>query len=229
MFTILSLAFSMLGPFVGSRSDSALSSLNTVLAGGLFFILGPYVATAVNRWWAVRRDGVGGLWGAVDDLSTWAAVWFHRKTTADRNARALVLRYGLLSHALLYKEARNESDQLEDLIAAGLLLEHEVQALQPLAGKPLVVCAWLTHFWTRALSGELDVTPIAHAPQLSPMVLSTCMKARGAMSVSTLRTFSSAGPAFGSDGRALEASLGVAVAPRWRTSTASSRSRMCIS
>ena len=51
-------------------------------------------------------------------------------------ARALVLRYGLLSHALLYKEARNEADQLEDVLQAGLLLQHEAHALQPLAAKP---------------------------------------------------------------------------------------------
>ena len=52
---------------------------------------------------------------------------------ASHAARALVIRYGLLSHALLYKEARNEADQLDDVISAGLLLEHEAQALQPSA------------------------------------------------------------------------------------------------
>ena len=45
---------------------------------------------------------------------------------ADHAARGLVVRYGLLSHALLYKEARNEADQLDDVIAAGLLLDHEL-------------------------------------------------------------------------------------------------------
>ena len=88
---------------------------------------------------------------------------------------------GLLSHALLYKEARNEADQLEDVVAAGLLLEHEAQALQPLASKPAVVWAWQTHFWTRALHGELGTTPIAHAPQLAPLVMSKCMQGRGAI------------------------------------------------
>ena len=60
-------------------------------------------------------------------------------------------------------------------------LEHEVAALQPLASKPLVVCAWLTRFWSQALAAELDVTPIAHAAQLAPMVMGTCMRARGAV------------------------------------------------
>jgi hypothetical protein len=67
---------------------------------------GPYVGLAVSRWWAVRKDGVGALWGAVDDLAVWSACFFNSGTLADHSARALVLRYGLLSHALLYKQAR---------------------------------------------------------------------------------------------------------------------------
>ena len=31
--------------------------------------------------------------------------------TVETRSRALVLRYGLLTHALLYKEARDESEQ----------------------------------------------------------------------------------------------------------------------
>ena len=78
-----------------------------------------------------------------------------------------MLRYGLLSHALLYKQARGEDEQLDDLVAAGVLTPTEQAALQPLPSKPLVVWAWLSHFWARALAGELATTPIAHAPQLA--------------------------------------------------------------
>ena len=55
---------------------------------------------------SARKDCVGGLWGAVDDLCVWSAAWHSRKTAADRAARALVARLGLCSHALLYKQAR---------------------------------------------------------------------------------------------------------------------------
>lgn len=183
LFTALATVFGVLGTSAtaGENSESALSTLNTMLATGLFFLVGPYIGSSVTRWWAVRKDGVGGLWGAVDDLCVWSAAYFYRKTFPDRAARALVLRYGLLSHALLYKQARGEDDQLEDLTAAGLLTPQEQIALQPLPSKPLAVWAWLSHFWARALAGDLSVTPIAHAPQLAPMVMDKCAQGRGAL------------------------------------------------
>lgn len=181
VFSLLAVTFGLMAPFAGPKSEEALSSLNNVLSNGVFFILGPYVATAVTRWWQVRRDGVGGLWGAIDDLASWSASWFCERTIADRAARALVIRLGLLSHALLYKEARGEAEDLEDLLSAGILLEHEARALQPLASKPLVVWAWMTHFWTRALASRLDTSPIPHAAQLAPMIHTKCMQGRGAI------------------------------------------------
>ena len=125
-------------------------------------------------------DGVGGLWGAVDDLCVWSAAYFYRKTLPDRAARARCCGMGC-SHALLYKQARGEDDQLQDLTAAGLLTPQEQIALQPLPSKPLAVWAWLSHFWARALAGDLSVTPIAHAPQLAPMVMDKCAQGRGAL------------------------------------------------
>jgi hypothetical protein len=91
---------------VQADAEEAIDALNNLMAAGLFFLLGPFVGNAVQRWWNVRRDCVGGLWGVVDDLSSYAAAWFHQPTTADREARKLVLRLGLCSHALLYKQAR---------------------------------------------------------------------------------------------------------------------------
>ena len=180
-FSILALVFCLLTPLAaGDNSEQALKSLNDCITSGLFFILGPYVALSVSRWWTVRREGVGGLWGATDDLSMYACAWFHRKTIADRAARALIVRYGLLSLALLFKQARGEEDQLDDLVTSGLLLEREAAALQPLSSKPLVVWAWMSRFWSQALAGELATTPIVHAPQLAPIVMRRIADARGA-------------------------------------------------
>ena len=181
IFFAVSLVFTALSPLFESDSEEAIDALNSLMAAGLFFLLGPYVGNAVQRWWAVRKDCVGGLWGAVDDLSTYAAAWFWRDTPADREARALVRRLGLASHALLYKQARSADDELDDLVKAGLLLRHEADALSPLPSKAQVVWAWQTHFWSRALGGELATTPVAHAAQLAPLVMQKCMAARGAI------------------------------------------------
>ena len=111
-FIVVAICFMLVGPACGANLQSTLESLNALIATGLIFILGPYVTLAVSRWWTVRKEGIGGLWGAVDDLCVWSAAWFYKGSLADHSARALVLRYGLLSHALLYKEARNEADQV---------------------------------------------------------------------------------------------------------------------
>ena len=104
----ISMAVGYLATFgvIAANTEEAVSSLNAVIAAGLFFLLGPFVSTAVSRFWTVRKDCIGGLWGAVDDLSAYAAAWFASKSVADRAARALVLRLGLCSHALLYKQVR---------------------------------------------------------------------------------------------------------------------------
>ena len=181
VFMATAVTFCCLGPVLESDLEEAVAALNLLITGGLFFLLGPYVGTAVSRWWQIRKDCIGGLWGSVDDLSCWAAAWFSSKSAADREARALVLRLGLLSHALLYKQARGEADALDDLVAAGLLRTEEVAALEPLASKPQVVWAWMTHFWTKALGGALGVTAPPHAAQLMPVVMAKCMAGRGAI------------------------------------------------
>lgn len=68
-FSLVAVGFLLLAPASGANSLAAIEALNAILATGLLFILGPYVGVAVSRWWSVRRDGIGSLWGAVDDLA----------------------------------------------------------------------------------------------------------------------------------------------------------------
>lgn len=183
-FGAVALGCMLLGPTIEADVDESVASLSNVIAAGLFFLLGPYVGTSVSRWWQIRKDCVGGLWGAIDDLSAYAAAWFSRRSAPDRAARALVLRLGLCSHALLYKQARGEDGDLEDLqdlVMGGLLLEHEAVALADLPSKSQVVWAWMTLFWTRALEGSLDCSAVPHAAAVSPMIFSKCMAGRGAI------------------------------------------------
>ena len=68
----------------------AATTMNTTVSAGLFFLLGPYVALCLGRWWQMRMDLLGGVWGAVADLNTWAGLWFNSGSKADKEARALV-------------------------------------------------------------------------------------------------------------------------------------------
>lgn len=126
----------------------------------LSFLLALYVSSSVKRWWDMRVTCIGELWDSTCRLSMWASAWWCSGSSQDSAARALVLRYGLAAHALLFKEARGELQQSKNDVDAGLadLLEHrllrpaEARVLAPLPSKAAVVLSWLTGFWSRALA-----------------------------------------------------------------------------
>ena len=153
----------------------------------------------------MRNACVGVLWDSIDRLSLWAAAWWSGGTAADTAARALVLRYGLLSHALLFKEARGQLRQspnvadagLSDLVALRLLKIPEAEQLAPLPSKAHVVWAWQAAFWACAMTpssskgckkaGETApssrLTSIPHAAHLVPLAMEACARARDAISI----------------------------------------------
>jgi len=152
------------------------------VSSGLFFLLGPYVGLAIARWWQMRMDLLGGVWGAISDLNMYATTWFSSGSKADRAARELVLRYGLAAHTLLYKAARRD-ESLDSLVDSGLLLKEEAEVLAPLPSKSQMVFAWLFDFWSRALrddSGGLGTSPVPHAQNQAPVVLKRIQDGRGA-------------------------------------------------
>lgn len=130
----------------------------------LTFLLALYVTRSVARWWEMRQCAVGGLWDAIGCMSMWAAAWWDSGSEQDAAARALVLRYGLVLHSLLFKEARGElsvsvspSDAgLDELIKSRLLKPAEARTLAPLPSKAYVVLTWLTAFWTKVFSMSQD-------------------------------------------------------------------------
>eukprot|EP00929_Paragymnodinium_shiwhaense_P001231 TRINITY_DN101458_c0_g1_i1.p1 TRINITY_DN101458_c0_g1~~TRINITY_DN101458_c0_g1_i1.p1 ORF type:complete len:463 (-),score=23.73 TRINITY_DN101458_c0_g1_i1:9-1397(-) len=128
------------------RSVKEIANLADFVSTSLSFLLAFFLGTAVNRWWIMRDECIGGLWGAIDDLCMWAGAWLSEGSERDEYARQLIRRYGVVSHALIYKQARNE-DMLDDLVSAGLLLPAEAQELQGRPSRAQVVWAWLTKFW----------------------------------------------------------------------------------
>jgi len=162
---------------------TVISQVNSVVSAGLFFLLGPYVGLCLTRWWQMRIEFLGGVWGAVSDLNLYASIWFHSGSKADEAARSLVRRYGLLAHLLLYKDGRGQTN-VDDAIGKGLLLPHEAAVLQPLPSRTQMVFTWLVVFFNKALSEEgakqLGTTPVPHAPMQAPLVLKRCLDGRGA-------------------------------------------------
>ena len=181
--SIIAIIFMGLSLLLEEEVMEVITSANLTVSGGLFFLLGPYVGLCIARWWQMRTEFLGGTWGAIADLNLYASIWFNSGSKADVAARALVQRYGLLAHFLLYKDARGQSS-LDDAVGKGLLLPHEATLLEPLPSRSQMVFTWLSDFFNRALAEDgpqlLGTSPVAHAQMQAPVVIKRCLDGRGA-------------------------------------------------
>ena len=78
-------------------------------------------------------------------------------------ACAVVRRYGVLAHALLFKQCRGEADDLSDLTRAGLLEAHEADALRAAPVKAMVVWVWMGRFWQAQIDAGRVPVPESNA------------------------------------------------------------------
>lgn len=159
-----------------------LGGLANTFHGIVTFLLGFFVSSCVGRWWSVRNDAIGGLWGAMSDLSLLVSAYFPQPEGPDREVRERVLRWALLSHELIYKQARAEGD-LGDLVESGLLTDEEAVALGNMPSRPQVVWSWMTSYFSHLAYGE-EATGGGRLPlalTTLPMLHGLCCKARGAI------------------------------------------------
>merc|ERR1740121_1634911 len=146
------------------------------------FLLGFFVMTCLNRWWAIRNDCIGMLWGSSDDLALIIGSYFGRATEEDKQVREQVLRWCLLSYELVYKQARAQED-MSDLVQRGILKEHELELLLHECSKPQVVWGWMCSYFCHLAYGDPEhggsrlPYPVTVLPQLHEI----CRHARGSI------------------------------------------------
>eukprot|EP00928_Gymnodinium_smaydae_P077792 TRINITY_DN6125_c0_g1_i1.p1 TRINITY_DN6125_c0_g1~~TRINITY_DN6125_c0_g1_i1.p1 ORF type:complete len:419 (-),score=32.62 TRINITY_DN6125_c0_g1_i1:81-1337(-) len=164
---------------VKDRIDS-FATLTNSLHGVVTFLLGMYTSTSVSRWWALRNDCIGGLWGAVDDLSLQIAAYFPSDSAADKEVRERVLRWGVLSHELVYKQARADMD-LTDLFEAGLITMPEMNLLDGEPSKPQIVWSWMASYFAHLAYGapENGGSRLPYPAMILPQLQTLACKARG--------------------------------------------------
>lgn len=134
------------------------------------FLLAFNVAAAARRWAHLRRDVVGGLWVATNDLALLLGTELHER--ADRPVKTVALRYCLASFDLLF--ASDEGACLDDLRHRGLLSAGELEALRPFPAKPQVLWVWVASL-VRSLArrGRLPSRMLAR-------LYGVCSRGRGA-------------------------------------------------
>lgn len=128
--------------------------------------LGLYFQKMLDYWWKMRHDVLQDLFNTIADMGLRAAVYFPSSSDADVEARETVLRLGLLSICLLFKDAQEidawSADDfqvtysLDDLVEDGLLTLLERDLLEAQAARSQVVWVWIASYWQRwTLSGRL--------------------------------------------------------------------------
>jgi len=138
------LFFSVFGKSAETLDLSNLESMTKYMSSLTGFILGLFVSLALGRWWSMRTDCLGELWGAITDVSYTLALAFPESSDPSYlEMRSRAIRYGLASHALVFKTAQQDDENLNDLIESRLLTETEVEMLKGESNKPESVWVWM--------------------------------------------------------------------------------------
>lgn len=177
-----------------------ISVLSDVLRTLAIFVMTMWNRKMVDVWWNQRIESLQGIINAVDTLVLFTAVYLPTDTEVHATARETVLRYGLLSIALVFKDARltdswdaaahrveRSIDEL-GLHADGLILPNEQRLLNDFAApaRAATVWVWIASFYTKlCLEGELP-NPL----NVQTRVLRLCEEARDAIGIvnATLNT-----------------------------------------
>jgi len=139
-----------------------------VLTTLVSFLLGLYVTKTVDIWWNMRHELLQSVLNTIDSMCCRLAIYFPGNNDEDEDAKETVLRYGVLSLKLLFKDAREVDswnisdrkrlgcDNLMDLVEEGLLLPHERELLRDCPSRSQVIWVWIASLFTKwCLDGRL--------------------------------------------------------------------------
>ena len=107
------------------------------------FLLGLFVSLSLSRWWSLRYTCLGELWTVVAELAMLAGSYLSG-TAEKKKIRHQLVRYGLLSFALVFKDARGESasEYLDDFEEKGWCTPEEAVVLRRVAIKSEAPWVW---------------------------------------------------------------------------------------
>jgi len=132
------------------------------------FVLGFYLTKTIDIWWSLRHDTLQQLMNIVDNMCLRMAIYFPGSHYEDRHARETIMRYGILSVALLFKDARQVDVwsmkeakavgalDLDDLLEERLLTKREAKLLEAVPAKSQMCWVWISSLFTKwCLDGRL--------------------------------------------------------------------------
>lgn len=115
--------------------------------GLLSFVLGMYVSFGLQRWWAMRTDGVGALIAAVENISFMLSVHVPANTAEVLERKNTILRYGACSLALLFQQASQDpSPDVDSLVTQDLLTPEELATIKACPNAAQLCWLWIASY-----------------------------------------------------------------------------------
>jgi len=131
--------------------------LEDALHALIIFFLGFFVSNVYGRWFSLFSGPYGAIWGAINGC----AIYGNQYIKGPDKTKIILqnLRWGLLSHALLFKDASGEND-MDDLLARKLCTPKEKQIIEdackniPGASRPKIPWKWVADSFSLAERNE---------------------------------------------------------------------------
>ena len=132
------------------------------------FALGTYIKKTIDIWWELRHQTLQELMNVIADMCLRMAIYFPGRHYEDKHARETIMRYGILSLALLFQDAKKVDVwsrkqvrdlgvlDLSDLQREKLLTTREAALLHNVPAKSQMCWIWISSLFTKwCLDGRL--------------------------------------------------------------------------
>ena len=122
---------------MGEQVKGLVAKLSTLTS----FLLAFYVGLSMTRWWRLRTDGVGGIWGANNNIAPLLGVIYHSTKRASPSSAKRILsamerirRYSAASLYYFFLKSGQKGFDEDGLLRLGLLTQTELRTMQSLPG-----------------------------------------------------------------------------------------------
>lgn len=129
------------GMFSCSDVDGIVNLVNVIGALAVL-LLGFYTSNSLNRWWRLRTDGIGSIWGGCSELQ----MLISRSVTRDEQVLSSIRRYARASLMLQFMRARKQLGDLSLLTERNILFPEEVKCLGSVnSNHSEALWSWITY------------------------------------------------------------------------------------
>jgi predicted membrane chloride channel (bestrophin family) len=144
-----------LDKFVGKEGNiRAFIAMFTTLVG---LLLSFYTSMNINRWWAMRVQGVGGIWQACTKLT----LLIGSGVTRDEQVLESTWRYACSSLAFIFMQRGGTENKIGNLHKRGLLTEAECQQMAQIPDTQRAEAVWT---WLGNLVSQLNAQGLINGP-----------------------------------------------------------------